>query len=227
VPPVDCRRALLLLCCSSASTAAWVLAVPAIVGQLQQQHFQFGGLAEAHGALWQMLPLRTSNDGRLHTGALAAVGLGSQSQQKLTLLLQQFKNNGLVQVQKAIGCLQLMVDVQNASKQQRVWSEQITGVLRGLASELKDVISPAVESGAHAPGSLKIVTRDDSAAVSNIAAAVCFDVVDKDDFQASKYQQPNPKPASPTVLVARQAHQLQPMALKLIKQLLNQGGKTD
>jgi hypothetical protein len=202
------------------------LAVPAIVGQLQQQHFQFGGLAEAHGALWQMLPLRTLNDGRLHTGALAAGGLSSQSQQNLTLLLQQFKNNGLVQVQKAIGCLQLMVDVQNASKQQRVWSEQITGVLRGLASELKDVITPAVESGAHASGSLKIVARDDSAAVSNIGAAV-FDVVDKDDFQASKYRQPNPKPASPTDLVARQAHQLQPMALKLIKQLLNQGGKTD
>eukprot|EP00775_Hariotina_reticulata_P005054 gene5054-5295_t len=139
----------------------------------------------------------------------------------------QFKGNVLVQMQNAIGCLQLMVDVQKASKQHGVWGEHVTAELRALASELKDVIGPALESGAGAACSPK-VAGDNSSAVCSDGRAVRCDVPDyKDDYQASMYQPTKCKPASANILAARQAHQLQPVVLKLVKRLLNQGGKTD
>ena len=121
------RRALLLACCSSAHTAAWVLAVPTIQQQLQQQCFQLGAPFEAHGALWQLLT-DSSSGSSIQQGPAGrhAAGPHAQQQQQLLSLLALPSGGGAQQLQRQVVVLQLMVDVTQAAGSRRpLWGEPV------------------------------------------------------------------------------------------------------
>ena len=137
-----CRRALLLACCSSRHTAAWVLAVPSVRQQLQQQPFMLGGPFETHGALWQLLLHAASSQPATKPPAAAAAGAASLAaasdaaqQQLLSLLTLQSSDSQ--QLQRQVLVLQLMADAQRAAgSRQRLWSDAVSVVLMLLANRV-------------------------------------------------------------------------------------------
>jgi hypothetical protein len=153
VHPYVCRRALLLACCSSPHTAAWVLAVPTVVQQLQQQCFKLGQPCESHGAMWQLL-MHKHNTNAATTGssssraqpvkqavsssakpAGATASSGSSGgaegrdeglEQQLLSLLQLQGSSSVQLLQRQVVVLQLMVDAQAAAgRGQRLWSDAV------------------------------------------------------------------------------------------------------
>jgi hypothetical protein len=127
-----CRRALLLACCSSPHTAAWVLAVPTVKQQLLQQQLMLGGPFKAYGALWQLLlhsassqPAKAATSGKAPAVPLAATA-GEDAQQQLLSLLQ-LQSGNVQQLQRQVVTLQLMVDAQKAAgSRQRLWGDAVS-----------------------------------------------------------------------------------------------------
>lgn len=128
-----CRRALLLACCSSQHTAAWVLAVPTVKQQLLQQQLALGGPLEAHGALWQLLlhsassqPAKAATSNKPAAVQHPATTVGEDAQQQLLSLLQ-LQSGNMQQLQRQVVTLQLMVDAQKAAgSRQRLWVDVVS-----------------------------------------------------------------------------------------------------
>lgn len=134
-----CRRALLLACCSSLQTAAWVLAVPTLVQQLQQQCFKLGQPCESHGAMWQLLmhhnTTNTNTSSSMAQAAKQTASKGSSDgaegrdeglEQQLLSLLRLHGGSSVQLLQRQVVVLQLMVDAQAAAgRGQRLWSDVV------------------------------------------------------------------------------------------------------
>lgn len=123
---------MLLACCSSPHAAAWVLAVPSIKQQLQQQCFQHEGPLESHGALWQVLmgggsaSTAQRNMSAKPAAAITAAAAQEAGAQQQLLELLQLQGNVIQQLQRQVVLLQLMVDAQKAAgSRQRLWSEAV------------------------------------------------------------------------------------------------------
>lgn len=225
------RRALLLVCCSSPHPTAWVMAVPGVRQQLQQDCFALEGRCESHGALWQLL-MNTSNSQQpkvaakptppAPTGAAASgAGEGEGAQQQLLCLLRLPSSSSVHQLQRQVVALQLMVDAQTAAGSgQRLWSDGVSAALRKLAAQLKEMEGPASSTtAAAAKGSLSSSVSDsDTEDTVNIPRAAT----------GTALQQQQQQPADAEQLQSRLSGQLQPAALRLVKELLTRGGgKTD
>lgn len=129
-----CRRALLLVCCSSSHTTAWVMAVPGVRQQLQQECFALEGGCESHGAIWQLLMHGSGSQqpkvAAKPTAAAAAASRGGEvegAQQHMLCLLRLQSSSSVQQLQRQVVALQLMVDAQTAAGSgQRLWSNVVS-----------------------------------------------------------------------------------------------------
>ncbi|KAF8064495.1 hypothetical protein HT031_003294 [Scenedesmus sp. PABB004] len=205
------RRALLLAACSSQATAAWVLAVPTVTAQLQHPAFALGGPAEAHGALWELLAAR-----QRQPGGAAAAEAGAGCGQLLALLALDPADTAALQRQ--VAALQLLADARGAAGRQALWGGPVLAALKALAGAVK-ALPPPGGAGGEAPRGAR--RREGAKAADSDA-----DSDDEQPDQAARRGAAPPGRAGPG-LAARQAAQLAPAALRLVKGLLTTGGKTD
>jgi hypothetical protein len=253
----------LLASCSSQQAAAWVLAVPAVLQQLQQQAFQLCGAAEAHGALWELL-ISTSSSSTSAFNASSASSTAGQCGQVLQLL--ELDCSIASNLQRQVALLQLLADVQQAAgSRQQVWGPEVVAALKQVAAKIKVLqastaaaaaaaaaaggaqdsqqeAQQGVTKGRTASGGADAEATEQVFAVNGVKAAApgsssssMRESADDDaDGKGAKavrrlQQQLSDDTGGGAVdaLGQRQRHQLQPAALKLIKQLLSTGGKTD
>jgi hypothetical protein len=255
------RRAVLLASCSSQQAAAWVLAVPAVLQQLQQQAFQLSGAAEAHGALWELVISKSSSSRTAvhasQTGS-GSSGIGSTTAhcgQLLELLGLDCSN--VSNLQRQVALLQLLGDVQQAAgSRQQLWPE-VVAALKQVAARIKSLQAgtagaadgaagaersqQGVRSSANGDAADKVsptvgvtAASDTGPGGSSSGSSEGGSIDDDAEGKGAKavrrlQQQLSGDAAGDEVdaLGQRQRQQLQPAALKLIKQLLTSGGKTD
>jgi hypothetical protein len=243
-----CRRAVLLASCSSQQAAAWVLATPVVLQQLQQQTFQIGGAAEAHGALWELVITKSSSTGASSTAA--------KSGQLLELLALDSSN--VSNLQRQVALLQLLADVQQAAgSRQQVWGAEVVAALKHVAAKIKSLQASTAAATADGAAGAERSHQGTSFSRDGVAADIVSAAnevqsagpgggssssdggSDDDDAEGKgakalrRLQQQQQQLSSDAggddvdALGQRQRQQLQPTALKLIKQLLTSGGKTD
>jgi hypothetical protein len=131
----------LLASCSSQQAAAWVLAVPAVLQQLQQQAFQLGGAAEAHGALWELVISKSSSSSSRTAVHAAQTGSGSSTAQCGQLLeLLALDCSNVSNLQRQVALLQLLADVQQAAgSRQQLWGPEVVAALKQVAARIKSL----------------------------------------------------------------------------------------
>lgn len=119
----------MLVCCSSSHTIAWVMAVPGVRQQLQQECFALEGRCESHGAIWQLLMHASGKVAAQPATAAAAASGGAEvegAEQHMLCLLRLQSSSSVHQLQRQVVALQLMVDAQTAGNGQRLWSNVVS-----------------------------------------------------------------------------------------------------
>lgn len=239
-----CRRALLLSCCSSQQTSSWVVAVPAVVQQLQQPLYQLSGAAEAHGALWQLILCRDQKPSTDPTAAKLGARAGSaaagtiaqqdtlatnQADCQMLLQLLEMVADAAQQLQRQVILLQLMADAQKAAGKQRLWDDTVTTAVKQMAARLKQLQTPKAQANpasiVDAVDSVAIV-EGGTAGADSISANGTTDTCYNDSRGLQKLQRQSSAAARDSI-DHRQLQQLCLTALKLAKEVLTQGGKSD
>uniref|UniRef100_A0A383WMX0 Uncharacterized protein n=1 Tax=Tetradesmus obliquus TaxID=3088 RepID=A0A383WMX0_TETOB len=276
------RRAVLLASCSSLQAAAWVLAVPAVLQQLQQPSFQLGGAAEAHGAIWEFVISKssssttsskngTASSSSSSSGSGSGGGNSSSGSAGQLLALLELDCSNVSNLQRQVALLQLLSDAQQAAgSRQHLWGPAVVAALKQVAARIKALQAStaaaaaaagaqerpetaastasgtagegvavsaveAVAANGHHTAGLPGGSTTGSSSSSSSSSGVEDDAEGKGAKAARRLQQQPAAAAAAAAAVdvdadalgVRQRQQLQPAALKLIKQLLTSGGKTD
>eukprot|EP00887_Chlorella_sp_A99_P005442 scaffold1.g5442.t1 len=208
------RCALLLSCAAAPGLLQWAAAVPGFGAALAAPAFRPGGGAALHGALWDVV--------RQAGG------------EELTVFLEEAAASpaGVPRLHQA---LQLMADLQAGARGRRLWLPEVEGALRALSATLRERYGkpPAGEeegAGAasdeaatgRANGSAGPAEAEEAGARAAAAAEAAAEEAERRKLGRSAEEQAE-------TLALRQARQLQPACLRLLKDLLHskQGAKSD
>lgn len=242
------RRALLLSCCSSQQTADWVLAVSAVIKQLQQPELQPGGHAEAHGAIWQVLCCcrgKGATAGVISSSA-ATIDRGSSSASKCQLILQilELQSDDVQQLQRQVVLLQLMSNAHRAAGRYKLWDEAVVAAVKRFAARVKQAQSAAQQQSTDPKVGMKADAKTLAAQATAAVESSCVvqelqgtghgdNNTDTDDVGGDDDTKGLLKPGQQSgvmcadALQPRQLQQLWVAALRAVKELVTQTNKTD
>lgn len=196
------RRALLLACAAAPGALAWAAAVPGFGPSLAGPEFRPGGPAALAGALWQALRCAGDED--------------------LLELLEEAAGSprGVPRLHAA---LRLMADLHAAAPGRRLWTPAVDAALRQLSMVLREHYGKPDEAAAEAAGAAAAAAngvREQRGEGEGSGSSSSDDEHDERDRQ--KLGRSAEEQAA--VLATRQAQQLQPLCLRLIKELLQKQG---